>query len=178
MPRSQVSGDVKSLLSTGLGNNYIGEIVMSYTFRQSNENEVMALTKMSEAAFKSDKEFGGTDGGPTGFDDYDFHMNHFLEGRLFSLLNDDKLVAGAILKMQDNDLYIYRIFVDSAEFHKGHGLALMKAIEERFQDVNKYCLDTPEWNIRTNNFYKKCGYTATGKEHTPDYELIIYEKKV
>ena len=29
-------------------------------------------------------------------------MNHFHEGRLFSLLNDDKLVAGAILKMQDN----------------------------------------------------------------------------
>ena len=62
MPRSQVSGDVRNLLSTGLGNNYIGEIVMSYTFRQSNENEVMALTKMSEAAFNSDKEFGGDDG--------------------------------------------------------------------------------------------------------------------
>ena len=102
---------------------------MSYVFRQSNENEVLALTKMSEAAFNSDKEFGGTDGGPTGYDNYDFHMNHFLEGNLFSLLNDDKLVAGAILKLQDNDLYIYRIFVDSAEFHKGHGIDLMKAIE-------------------------------------------------
>lgn len=41
---------------------------MSYTFRQSNENEVMALTQMSEAAFQSDKEFGGSDGGPTGYD--------------------------------------------------------------------------------------------------------------
>ena len=41
----QVSGDVRNLLIIGLGNNYIGEIVMSYTFRQSNENEVMALTK-------------------------------------------------------------------------------------------------------------------------------------
>lgn len=41
---------------------------MSYTFRQSNEDEVMTLTKMSEAAFKSDKEFSGSDGGPTGFD--------------------------------------------------------------------------------------------------------------
>lgn len=61
-----MSGDVRNLLSTSLGNNYIGEIVMSYTFRQSNENEVMALTKMSEAAFKSDKKFSGSDGGPTG----------------------------------------------------------------------------------------------------------------
>lgn len=30
---------------------------MSYVFRQSNENEVLGLTKMSEAAFKTDKEF-------------------------------------------------------------------------------------------------------------------------
>ena len=34
-----------------------------------------------------------------------------------------------------------------------------------------------EWNIRTNNFYKKCGYIAIGKEHTPDFDLVIYEKK-
>ncbi|MCQ2467866.1 MAG: GNAT family N-acetyltransferase [Clostridia bacterium] len=149
---------------------------MSYIFRSSNENEVLALTKMSERAFNSDKEFGGSDGGPTGFDDYEFHLNHFREGRLYSLLDDDKLVAGAIFKIQDNNLYIYRIFVDSTEFHKGHGLALMKAIEEKFSTVNKYYLDTPEWNIRTNNFYKKCGYTATGKEHTPDFDLIIFEK--
>ena len=40
---------------------------MSYVFRQSNENEVLVLTKMSEAAFKTDKEFSGSDGGPTGF---------------------------------------------------------------------------------------------------------------
>lgn len=131
---------------------------------------------MSETAFNSDKEFGGGDGGPTGYDDYEFHLNHYREGNLFSLLDDDKLVAGAILKIQDDTLYIYRIFVDSTEFHKGYGLALMKAIEEKFSAVKKYYLDTPEWNIRTNNFYKKCGYTATGKEHTPDFDLIIYEK--
>lgn len=149
---------------------------MSYIFRQSYEKEVLTLTKMSEVAFKTDKEFSGSDGGPTGYDDYDFHMNHCLEGRLFSLLIDERIVAGAILKMQENTLYIYRIFVDPMEFHKGYGLALMKAIEETFQNVNKYCLDTPEYNIRTNNFYKKCGYTATGKEHTPDFDLVTYEK--
>ena len=26
---------------------------------------------MSEAAFKTDKEFSGSDGGPTGYDDFD-----------------------------------------------------------------------------------------------------------
>lgn len=95
---------------------------------------------MSETAFNSDKEFGGGDGGPTGYDDYEFHLNHYREGKLFSLLDDDKLVAGAILKMQDDTLYIYRIFVDSTEFHKGYGLALMKAIEEKFSAVKSITL--------------------------------------
>ena len=149
---------------------------MSYLFRQSKEDEVLALTKMSEAAFHSDKEFGGGEGGPTGYDHYDFHMNHCREGRLFSLLDENKLVAGAILKKQDEELYIYRIFVDPKEFHKGYGLALMNAIEETFPTVNRYCLDTPEWNIRTNHFYHKCGYIVTGKEHTPDLDLVLYEK--
>ena len=144
----------------------------------SYENEVLALTKMSEAAFKSDKKFGGSDGGPTGFDDYDFHMNHFLEGRLFSLLIDERIVAGAILKMQENTLYIYRIFVDPMEFHKGYGVRLMQAIEDKFPEISLFKLDTPEWNIRTNSFYKKCGYVAVGKEHIPEFDLILYEKKV
>ena len=34
------------------------------------------------------------------------------------------------------------MFVDPMEFHKGYGLALMKAIEEAFQNVNKYCLES------------------------------------
>lgn len=57
-----------------------------------------------------------------------------------------------------------------------YGLVLMKAIEERFSTVNRSCLDTPVWNIRTNNYYKKCGYIAIGKEHTQDFDLVIYEK--
>ena len=34
------------------------------------------------------------------------------------------------------------MFVDPMEFHKGYELALMKAIEEAFQNVNKYCLES------------------------------------
>ena len=94
------------------------------------------------------------------------------------MLDDGKIVGGAILKLNEDSLYVYRIFVSSKEFHKGYGLKLMQSIEEYFHEAKVFKLDTPEWNIRTNSFYKKCGYVAVGKEHIPEFDLILYEKKV
>lgn len=70
-----------------------------------------------------------------------------------------------------------RIFVNKKEFRKGYGLKLMQMIEEHFPGAKVFKLDTPEWNVRTNSFYQKCGYTAVGREHIPEFDLILYEKK-
>ena len=72
---------------------------------------------------------------------------------------------------------MYRIFVNKKEFRKGYGLKLMQMIEEHFPGTKVFKLDTPEWNVRTNSFYQKCGYTAVGREHIPEFDLILYEKK-
>lgn len=151
---------------------------MSIKFRKAIEEEVRVLTEMSRDAFLSDVEFGGEPGGPTGYDDYEFHLSHQKNGDLYALLDDGKIVSGAILKLNEDSLYVYRIFVSSKEFHKGYGLKLMQSIEEYFPKAKVFKLDTPEWNIRTNSFYKKCGYVAVGKEHIPEFDLILYEKKV
>ena len=151
---------------------------MSMIFREAIENDVKILTEMSRDAFLSDVEFGGEPGGPTGYDDYEFHLAHQKKGNLYALLDDEKIVGGAILKPNKNFLYIYRIFVSSKEFHKGYGIQLMQSIEEYFPETKVFKLDTPEWNNRTNSFYKKCGYVAVGKEHIPEFDLIIYEKKL
>ena len=45
-------------------------------------------------------------------------------------------------------------------------------IECCFPDVYVIQLDTPIWNVRTNRFYRKCGYRQTGK----DIESVYYEK--
>lgn len=149
---------------------------MNMVFRNATENEVEILTRMSRESFLSDVAFGGS-GGPTGYDDFDFHLTHQKNGDLYSFLSDENIVGGAILKMDKGCLYIYRIFVCAKEFHKGYGLRLMQAIEDRFPEISLFKLDTPEWNIRTNLFYQKCGYTAVGKEHIPEFDLILYEKK-
>lgn len=133
---------------------------------------------MSREAFLSDVEFSSEPGGPTGYDDYGFHLGHQKDGNLYSLLSNGSVIAGAILKEDGDSLYIYRIFVSVKEFHKGYGLELMNAIEKRFPEKTLFKLDTPEWNIRTNSFYKKCGYKAVGKESIPEFDLILYEKRI
>lgn len=151
---------------------------MENEFRKAKEEEVKELTEMSREAFLSDVGVGGESGGPTGYDDFDFHLKHQKNGNLYSLEVDGKIVGGAILKLEGDSLYIYRIFVSAKEFRKGYGLILMHSIEEYFHNIKLFKLDTPEWNVRTNSFYKKCGYTAVGKEHIPEFDLILYEKKI
>ena len=47
-----------------------------------------------------------------------------------------------------------------------------EAPESCFPDAYVIQLDTPIWNVRTNRFYRKCGYRQTGK----DIESVYYEK--
>lgn len=46
-------------------------------------------------------------------------------------------------------------------------------IEDLFPDVTVFALDTPLWNIRTNNFYQELGYEIEKK----DQEFAYYRKE-
>ena len=49
----------------------------------------------------------------------------------------------------------------------------MGMIENFYSDVTTFTLDTPLWNIRTNNFYQKLGYEVEKK----DKEFAYYVKR-
>ena len=42
-----------------------------------------------------------------------------------------------------------------------------------FTEVKEITLDTPDWNIRTNTFYAKLGYTEIKR----DRGLVYYSKR-
>lgn len=92
---------------------------------------------------------------------------------LFTALDGEKIVGGAIVFVDRNAMYIGRIFVDPDRFRSGCGTALMAALEGLVPEVEFFRLDTPVWNVRTNSFYKKLGYTETGR----DEESVYYQKK-
>lgn len=67
-----------------------------------------------------------------------------------------------------------RIFIDPKHFKEGYGIELMRCIEEMNPLITKFYLDTPIWNGRTNNFYKKIGYIETKR----DDKFVYYQKNV
>ena len=135
------------------------------------------IVAMSKRAFETDIEVGGTIGDyPPEYDSITWHEQMLDEGHLFQAVVDDELIGGAILFLSENkeSLYIGRIFVDSLHHKKGYGISLMKLVENLYPDVKEINLDTPIWNIRTNSFYKKLGYSELKQEDG----FLFYQKKM
>ena len=135
------------------------------------------LVRLSKAAFDSDIYTGAdAPGGPPGYDDIFWHQEMLAGNHLYTAIENETIVGGAILFVDDNSpwhMYIGRIFIDPIHHRKGFGSKLMSLIEELSPAVTTYTLDTPAWNIRTNAFYTSLGYTEAS--HSDDE--IRYQKR-
>ena len=145
--------------------------------KKAEKKHLEKIVAMSKRAFETDIEVGGTIGDyPPEYDSITWHEQMLDEGHLFQAVVDDELIGGAILFLSENkeSLYIGRIFVDSLHHKKGYGISLMKLVENLYSDVKEINLDTPIWNIRTNSFYKKLGYSELKQEDG----FLFYQKKM
>lgn len=144
---------------------------------KANIKDIESIVEMSKRAFQTDINVGGKEGDcPPDYDSIVWHIQMANEGHLFKAIFDNQLVGAAIMFLDENNkrLYIGRIFVDSIYHRKGYGIKLMKSIELYFPHVKEIDLDTPSWNVRTNSFYQKIGYTITKEENG----FIYYHKKI
>ena len=141
----------------------------------AKSQEALVLTSISKRAFDSDIEVGGTKvGGPPGYQSHKYHIKMAAQKHLYTFYNNGLIVGGAILFKDGTNLYIGRIFIAPEHFHEGLGTKLMELIENLYSDVTSFSLDTPLWNIRTNNFYQKLGYEIEKK----DKEFAYYIKRM
>lgn len=141
---------------------------------KAGSSDTLVLTGISRRAFDSDITVGASfKGGPPGYMSVKFHTKMANANHLFKLSLDGLLIGGAILFVDGTKMDIGRIFVAPEHFRKGYGLLMMQKIEELFSEVKEIYLDTPIWNIRTNTFYQKLGYT----EYKRDHEFVYYMKK-
>ena len=140
---------------------------------KAGTSDALVINSISKRAFDSDIEVGASSkGGPPGYRSVNFHIKMAKANHLYKLSVDGLIVGGAILFKDGLKLNIGRIFVDPEYFRKGYGIFIMQEIERIFPDVKELYLDTPAWNIRTNAFYQKLGYT----EYKRDDEFIYYIK--
>ena len=100
-------------------------------------------------------------------------MNQLGLFSMFKLVDDGLIVGGAVLFLDNEKLNISRIFIGPENHRKGYGVFMMQEIEALYPLVKEYTLDTPIWNIRTNSFYTKMGYTEVRR----DNDFIYYAKQ-
>ena len=147
---------------------------MSLQFLKAGTADAVSLMCISKKAFDSDVEVGAKSaGGPPGYNSLSFHTKMARMNCLYKLVDDYKIVGGALLFLKDNELNIGRIFVDPEYFRKGYGIFMMQQIEESFAEAKVFTLDTPIWNVRTNAFYQKLGYVEVRR----DGDFVYYEKR-
>ena len=147
---------------------------MSLQFLKAGTADAVSLMCISKKAFDSDVEVGAKSaGGPPGYNSLSFHTKMARMNCLYKLVDDYKIVGGALLFLKDDILNVGRIFVDPEYFRKGYGIFMMQQIEESFAEAKVFTLDTPIWNVRTNAFYQKLGYVEVRR----DGDFVYYEKR-
>lgn len=151
-----------------------GEQLMT-ELTKAGSSDVLVINSISKRAFDSDIAVGApSKGGPPGYMSVKFYTKMANAAHLYKLSVDGLIVGGAVVFSEGARLNIGRIFVDPEYFRNGYGLFMMREIERIFSDAEEIVLDTPVWNIRTNAFYKKLGYT----EYKKDDEFVYYIKKI
>ena len=147
---------------------------MSLQFMKAGTSDAPVLAGISRHAFNSDVKVGAASpGGPPGYQSVPFHVRMARMNHLFKLIDEHGVIlGGAILFRQGDTLNVGRVFIDPQHFRKGYGIFMMQEIEAMFPDVKAFTLDTPAWNIRTNAFYTRLGYSEVKRDH----EFVYYSK--
>ena len=147
---------------------------MALELLQASTADALTITGISRRAFHSDVEVGSKEKtGPPGYMSVPFHTKMAKSNHLFKLVDDGLIVGGALLFLDKEILNVGRIFVSPEHHRKGYGEFMMKEIENLYPSVKEFTLDTPIWNVRTNSFYTKMGYTEVRR----DNDFIYYLKQ-
>ena len=147
---------------------------MDVQLTKAGTSDAPVLNAISKHAFDSDVEAGAPSaGGPPGYMSLKYHMKMARSGHLYKLTENSLIIGGAILFPDGDTLNIGRIFVNPDLHRKGYGIRMMREIEALFPDIRTFTLDTPVWNIRTNSFYLKLGYTEVKRND----EFVYYSKQ-
>ncbi|MFX1319360.1 MAG: GNAT family N-acetyltransferase [Promethearchaeota archaeon] len=141
------------------------------------------LTATCRRSFDSDLNFGAPgSGGPPGYDSIEWNtkaiQNKWLQYR--KIVFGSEVVGGFIVGNRGPGYQVCeRIWVDPDYMRKGIGTKAFELVWEQYVSADLWVVGTPEWNVRTNPFYKSLGFVQIGTTH--DYLTwtgIYYEKRM
>ncbi len=149
--------------------------------RSAEAEDARALTETCTRSFDSDIEVGAPGpGGPPGYDSVEWNLgvirNQYLQ--YYKILNKDCIVGGFIVGDRGPGYQVCeRIWIDIDYVRRGMGSKAFQLIWQNYPSADLWALGTPEWNTRTNPFYRKLGFAQIGRTHEYTWSGNYYEKR-
>ena len=149
----------------------------SVEFVKATPDDAADLARASQRAFEDDVNYGAPGpGGPPGYDSPEWQTRFMYLATYYKIVADGQVIGGFIVREEANGRGMFmRAFIVPDFQNRGIGTHVMQFIESAYPGVDRWTLDTPEWNLRTQHFYEKNGYVKVGPGGT---EGIMYQKIV
>ena len=150
---------------------------MNVNFETAEIVDAPILTKISIDAFHSDFIVAGREsiGGPPGYDSIKFHEQMIEDSSgFYKILSGDTIIGCFwFTKENEENAYLYRIFIDPNFHCKNIGSQAFEFLFRKFPKIGFWSLKVPIWNSRTPNFYHKIGFKI--KERSDRFIFFIKE---
>jgi RimJ/RimL family protein N-acetyltransferase len=145
--------------------------------KKARPSDAGTLARVSERAFHHDVHCGAPGpGGPPGYDSDRWQARMMGVGDYFKIVAGDQIVGGVIvLRKRAREYEVGRIFLDPDYQNKGIGTEVLELLWQEYPLAKRWTLDTPAWNRRTRQFYKKLGFEETGQDRSG---LVYFEKQI
>jgi ribosomal protein S18 acetylase RimI-like enzyme len=89
----------------------------------------------------------------------------------------DRIVGSVRARQQGDTCYIGRLIVHPEHQNRGIGASLMRAIENRFSEAQRFELFTGDRSTKNLYFYRKLGYEVTRPGSLPNNVTLVYLQK-
>ncbi len=139
------------------------------TCRRACNKDVECLTRVSINSFHSDFKVGAASkiGGPPAYNSHSFHRKMINASKAFYVILDGSKIIGGffIFQKSKTQMELTRIFIDPKYIRNGIGTRSINYLIRKYPQIKTWTLDTPKWNIRTKNFYRKMGFRLVDEDH-------------
>jgi RimJ/RimL family protein N-acetyltransferase len=143
-------------------------------FDRAKPQDAKGLALASWKAFDNDVNYGAQGkGGPPGYKSERWQSKMMRIGKYYKIMDEYRIIGGFVVFNKGNGhFYLGRIFLEPEYQNQGIGAQAMEFMEKEFPQAERWTLDTPQWNKRTQHFYEKMGYVKIGTED----DGILYGK--
>ena len=145
---------------------------------ESDKNDLKDILELQKLSYQQEAHIYNDYNIPPLKQTYDEILNEYDKMTILKAVKDNKIVGSVRAYENNNSCYIGRLIVHPDFQNDGVGTNLMKTIESKFPNVNRFELFTGYKSDKNLYLYKKLGYEEYKRENLSDSIIIVYLEKM